>query len=202
MMMNKDSKQFFEQSKFMQFEIIKIMICIMILVIFILPFIVIEIILLATFSFYSVLLLKAIMFLIIVEIAIMISFMINRKKANEENIDYNQTLKATWLLVKMLNVKVDSSKFNYSADHQRQIIQNVLRYSSYVLVFKKQTACIFVAEPLSSDAQRNSENLNQVSNTMSRYLGLTNSNFKDEIWRVKRLGMIHVEKYNTQILYY
>ena len=202
MMMNKDSKQFFDQSNFMQFEIIKIMVCIMILVIFILPFSVIEIILLATFSFYSALLLKAIIFLIIVEVVIMISFMINRKKADKENIDYNQTLKATWLLVKMLNVRVDSSKFNYSADHQRQIIQNVLRYSSYVLVFKKQTACIFVAEPLSSDAQRNSENLNQVSNTMSRYLGLTNSNFKDEIWRVKRLGMIRVEKYNTQILYY
>ncbi|MBI1700518.1 hypothetical protein HYQ59_1870 [Lactobacillus crispatus] len=200
--MNKDNKQYFDDSKFLQFSIFKIMLCVMILTILILPFIAIECILYLTFRFYSVLLLKLILFLFLFEVAIGINLLMSKRKAEKNNIDYIGTLKATWLLIKMLNVAVDSSQYNYSANHQREIIQNILRFSSYVLIFQKQMACIFIAEPLSSDFQRNSENLNQISSTIARYLQLTNSNFKNEIWRVKRFGIMRVEKYNTQILYY
>lgn len=200
--MNQDSRQYFDISKFMQFDVLKIMLCVMVLVILILPFMAIEFILYLTFGFYSAFLFKIILLLTFFEILIGINLSINKRKAKASHIDYTESLKTTWMLIKMLDVAVDSSKYNYSANHQRQVVQNVLRFSSYVLVLEKGTACIFVAEPLNIDARRNPENLNQISNNLAQYLRLTNSNFKNEIWRIKRWGMLRTEKYDVQQLYY
>lgn len=200
--MNQDSRQYFDASKFMQFDILKIMLCVMVLVILILPFMAIEFILYLTFRFYFTFLFRVILLLIFFEIVIGINLAMNERKANANHIDYTESLRTTWMLIKMLDVSVDSSKYNYSANHQRQVVQNVLRFSSYVLVLEKGTACIFVAEPLNVDARRDSESLNQISNNLAQYLRLTNSNFKSKIWRVKRCGVLRTEKYDIQQLYY
>lgn len=198
----KDASLIYQDAKFMQFDLAKIGLAIFVFLVGVIPLTVIEVIVYKIFGLYLKFLMKLIGLLVISVMVLIVDLFRHEKRAREANIDYIKSLKATWLLVRMIAVNVDDSRFSVSADHNRQVKQNILRLASFVIVETKQTAAIFIAQSLNADTRRDLEAMNYTASDIARYLRLTASNYREQVWQVKRLGFKHIEKYSTQLLYY
>lgn len=192
----------FDQARFMQFQIAKMGLVLFITFVGVVPFLAIQVIMYRTFGLCLRVLNHLILLLLVMIVLIVVDLCFDKKRAHEVNIDYVKTIKASWLLVRMMVVNVDSSSYNVSANHQRQVKQNVLRLASFVVVDQKQTAAMYIAESLKADTMRDSELMNRVAYDVAQYLKLRNSGFQQYVWQVKRLGIEHTEKYRAQLLYY
>lgn len=192
----------FDQARFMQFEIAKMGLILFLTIVGVVPLVAIQVIVYRTFGIYLRVIVHLTLLLLAMIVLIAVDLCFDKKRAHEVNIDFDKSIKASWLLIRSMVVNVDSSSYNVSADHQRQVKQNILRLASFVVVDRKQTAAIYIAESLRADTVRDLELLNHVAYDIAQYLKLRNSSFQQQMWQVKRFGIGHTEKYSTQLLYY
>lgn len=117
------------------------------------------------------------------------------------SINYWESLKVSKLLQKMLNLKVDSSTYVVSADRQRSVWQNVMRFACFAIVEKNGSTTIYVSNSLSVDSRRSINYLNDMSVNIAKYLRLNNTTFERMVLGVKRFGFVHVEEYEAKTMY-
>lgn len=129
-----------------------------------------------------------------------IAFNVWNHQQKFKSVDYKATLRVTKLLHHLLNQKIDSSTYVITANRQRSIWQNIMRFASFVVI-DKNGATLFIANTINVDSRRSIEFLNDVSLDLAKYLKLHNTAYQRLILDVNRFGFNHVEEYEAKKLY-